>query len=170
MKFLIFNVMVLSCLGYLIMSGPNENFVQWATKTKEKVSSLSKEDFLEKINNAVKSKNDESNVVANDNQNVELKYSDELMKMVKKELSQFDKKLEIALQKIPTRDTLDFKKNNEKSSAQETINKPINRDEINKISYLNKDLHNKKIFMSNSERSNALAELITDMELYRFKD
>jgi len=170
MKFLIFNVMVLSCLGYLIMSGPNENFVQWATKTKEKVSSLSKEDFLEKINNAVKSKNDESNVVANDNQNVELKYSDELMKMVKKELSQFDKKLEIALQKIPTRDTLDLKKNNEKSSAQETINKPINRDEINKISYLNKDLHNKKIFMSNSERSNALAELITDMELYRFKD
>ena len=117
MKFLIFNVMVLSCLGYLIMSGPNENFVQWATKTKEKVSSLSKEDFLEKINNAVKSKNDESNVAANDNQNVELKYSDELMKMVKKELSQFDKKLEIALQKIPTRDTLDFKKNNEKSSA-----------------------------------------------------
>ena len=170
MKFLIFNVMVLSCLGYLIMSGPNENFVQWATKTKEKVSSLSKEDFLEKINNAVKSKNDESNVAANDNQNVELKYSDELMKMVKKELSQFDKKLEIALQKIPAKDTLDFKKNNKKSSTQETINKPINKGEIDEINDVDKDLYNKKIFMSNSERSNALAELITDIELDRFKD
>mgnify|MGYP006122462185 CR=1 FL=1 len=170
MKFLIFNLMVLSCLGYLVMSNPNENFVQWASKTKEKVSNLSREDFLEKINNAVKSKNDESNLVANDNQNLELKYSDELMKMVKKELSHFDKKLEIALQKIPAKDTLDFKKNNKKSSTQETINKPINKGEIDEINDVDKDLYNKKIFMSNSERSNALAELITDIELDRFKD
>ena len=152
------------------MSNPNENFVQWASKTKEKVSNLSREDFLEKINNAVKSKNDESNLVANDNQNLELKYSNELMKMVKKELSQFDKKLEIALQKIPLRDTLDFKENNKKSSTQETINKPINSGQIDEINDLDKDLYNKKIFMSNSERSNALAELITDIELDRFKD
>ena len=139
-------------------------------QNKRKVSNLSREDFLEKINNAVKSKNDESNLEANDNQNLELKYSDELIKMVKKELSQFDKKLEIALQKIPAKDTLDFKKNNKKSSTQETINKPINRGEIDEINDADKDLYNKKIFMSNSERSNALAELITDMELNSFND
>ena len=73
MKFLIFNLMVLSCLGYLIMGKPNENFMQWASKTKEKVSNLSREDFLEKINNAVKSENDESKTRAKDNNNVESK-------------------------------------------------------------------------------------------------
>ena len=40
MKFLIFNLLVLSCLGYIIMSKPNENFFQWASNTKEKVSNL----------------------------------------------------------------------------------------------------------------------------------
>ena len=49
MKFLIFNLLVLSCLGYIIMSKPNENFLQWATSTKEKVSNLSKEEFLKKL-------------------------------------------------------------------------------------------------------------------------
>ena len=170
MKFLIFNLMVLSCLGYLIMGKPNENFMQWASKTKEKVSNLSREDFLEKINNAVKSKNNESKTTVKDSNNVESKYNDELMKMIKKELLEFDKKLEIALHKLPTRDNTEIKKNNEIINALETINKPINSQGIKEISDNDKDLHNKKIFMSNSDRSNALAELITDMELYSFND
>jgi hypothetical protein len=37
--------MVLGCLGYLLMAKPNENFLQWASNTKEKVSKLSKDEF-----------------------------------------------------------------------------------------------------------------------------
>ena len=170
MKFLIFNLMVLSCLGYLIMGKPNENFIQWASKTKEKVSNLSREDFLEKVNNAVKSNNHESKAVAKDNSNFEAKYSEQLMKMIKKELLKFDKKLEIALQKLPTKDNISIKKNSEKNNALEAVNKQTKSQVIQEITDNDKDLHNKKIFMSNSDRSNALAELITDMELNSFND
>lgn len=165
MKFLIFNLMVLSCLGYLIMGKPNENFIQWASKTKEKVSNLSREDFLEKVNNAVKSNNHESKAVAKDNINFEAKYREQLMKMIKKELLKFDKKLEIALQKLPTRDYTSINNN-----ALEAVNKPTKSQVIQEITDNDKDLYNKKIFMSNSDRSNALAELITDMELNSFND
>ena len=170
MKFLIFNLMVLSCLGYLIMSGPNENFVQWATKTKEKVSNLSREDFSEKIQNALKFKNNENNEQAKNNHNLQLKYNNELIKMIKKELSQFDKKLINALEKIPAKENVILKKNNQNFHNLIINDNQIKSDKIKKSSSFEKDLDNKKIFMSDAERSDALAELITDIELSKFNN
>ena len=49
MKFLIFNVIVLCSLGYLLTSKPNENFNQWFSNTKDKISNLSKEEVVKNI-------------------------------------------------------------------------------------------------------------------------
>ena len=104
MKFLIFNLLVLSCLGYIIMSKPNENFLQWASNTKEKVSNLSKEDFLKKIDNAIKfKKNNNLNKDQKQNTNLENKINNldnNILETVKLEFSKFDKKLDETLKQI----------------------------------------------------------------------
>ena len=41
MKFLIFNIIVFCALGYLLTSKPNENFNQWVSNTKNKISNIS---------------------------------------------------------------------------------------------------------------------------------
>ena len=150
MKFLIFNIMVLGCLGYLLMAKPNENFLQWASNTKEKVSKLSKDDFLKKINDAVKSK-EKNNLKAAENKANKLK-EDEILEMVKIELSKYDKKLENTLKAFSIKE-------------ENKLNKYKNEKEAD-----NKNLEKKNTqfsqFMSKTDRSNALAELITDMELY----
>ena len=46
MKFLVFNVIVLCSLGYLLTSKPNENFNQWFSNTKDKITNLSKEEVI----------------------------------------------------------------------------------------------------------------------------
>ena len=159
MKFLIFNIMVFGCLGYLLMAKPNENFLQWASNTKEKVSQLSKDDFLRKINEAVKSK-EKNNLKGVENREPSSKEND-ILEMVKIELSKYDKKLEDRLKNFST------KKHNEiikKKNEKEIFNKKPS------INLSNDNLGNKKIqsnkFMSKTDRTNALAELITDMELY----
>ena len=150
MKFLIFNIMVLGCLGYLLMAKPNENFLQWASNTKEKVSKLSKDDFLKKINDAVKSK-EKNNLKAAENKANKLK-EDHILEMVKIELSKYDKKLENTLKAFSIKE-------------ENKLNKYKNEKEVD-----NKNLEKKNTefsqFMSKTDRSNALAELITDMELY----
>ena len=55
MKFLIFNVIVLCSLGYLLTSKPNENFNQWFSNTKDKISNLSKEEVVKTIKKATSS-------------------------------------------------------------------------------------------------------------------
>ena len=150
MKFLIFNIMVLGCLGYLLMAKPNENFFQWASNTKEKVSKLSKDDILKKINDAVKSK-EKNNLKAAENKANKLK-EDDILEMVKIELSKYDKKLENTLKAFLIKE-------------ENKLNKYKNEKEA-----VNKNLEKKNTqfsqFMSKTDRSNALAELITDMELY----
>ena len=150
MKFLIFNIMVLGCLGYLLMAKPNENFFQWASNTKEKVSKLSKDDFLKKINDAVKSK-EKNNLKAAENKANKLK-EDEILEMVKIELSKYDKKLENTLKAFSIKE-------------QNKVNKYKNEKEVDNKNFEKKNTQSSQ-FMSKTDRSNALAELITDMELY----
>lgn len=163
MKFLIFNIMVLGCLGYLLMGKPNENFFQWASNTKEKISNVSKEDFLKKIKNAVNSNekkdlNDSISIQNNLKKN-------ELLEMVKLELNKYDKKLENTLESF----LLKTKKN---ISINKIEDKIVNENQI--LNFSNKNLESKKAkfnqFMSKNERANALAELITDMEVYRLEN
>ena len=44
MKFLIFNLIVFSALGYMLTASPNENFIDWFHKKKDMVTNLTKED------------------------------------------------------------------------------------------------------------------------------
>ena len=159
MKFLIFNIMVLGCLGYLLMAKPNENFLQWASNTKEKVSKLSKDEFLKKINNAVKSK-EKNNFKASEVEAKKLKDND-ILEMVKIELSKYDKKLENTLKSFSIK---------EQNKVNKVKNKKEDYNNNQLLNNSNKNLKNKNTqfnqFMSKTDRSNALAELITDMELY----
>ncbi len=166
MKFLIFNILVLTSLGYIIMSKPNENFLQWATNTKEKVSKLTKEEFLEKISNAVNT--EKKKLVVNSNKKNESDNT-EILKSVKLELLKINKKLDNTLikfdsnnyhlmkNKIPN-DQLDTKIDKEIKLKSKTEKSLIQENQTSK--------HQKSDFMSRSERSSALAQLITDMELY----
>tara|TARA_B100000242_G_C42779872_1_gene363001 strand:+ start:22 stop:540 length:519 start_codon:yes stop_codon:yes gene_type:complete len=172
MKFLIFNLLVLSCLGYIIMGKPNENFLQWASNTKEKVSNLSKEDFLKKIDDAIKvKKNNNLNKDEKQYTNLENKINkldnNNILETMKLEFSKFDKKLDETLKQIKLQNNL--KVDNTTSF--------FPNEQIKVIDNQTKDINDKEIppskdnqFMSNSERSNALADLITDMELYGIKN
>lgn len=159
MKFLIFNIMVLGCLGYLLMGKPNENFLQWASNTKEKISNVSKEDFLKKIKNAVNS-NEEKDL--NDSISIQNNLKkNELLEMVKLELDKYDKKLENTLETFLLKTEKDF-------SVNKIEDQIVNKNQI--LNSSNKNLESNKTkfnqFMSKNERASALAELITDMEVY----
>ena len=159
MKFLIFNIMVLGCLGYLLMGKPNENFFQWASNTKEKISNVSKEDFLKKIKNAVNS-NEEKDL--NDSISIQNNLKkNELLEMVKLELDKYDKKLENTLETFLLKTEKDF-------SVNKIEDQIVNKNQI--LNSSNKNLESNKTkfnqFMSKNERASALAELITDMEVY----
>ena len=155
--------MVLGCLGYLLMAKPDENFLQWASNTKEKVSKLSKDEFLKKINNAVKSK-EKNNLKATKDKSNDLKDND-ILKMVKIELSKYDKKLENTLKSFSIK---------EQNKVNKVKNKKEDYNNNQLLNNSNKNLKNKNTqfnqFMSKTDRSNALAELITDMELYRLEN
>ena len=159
MKFLIFNIMVLGCLGYLLMAKPNENFLQWASSTKEKVSQLSKGDLLRKINAAVNSK-DINNSEKAENKEVSSK-KNEIIDMVKLELSKYDKKLENTLKTFSIKEQ--NKKEKKKNENEVNTKKPLIN--LSKENHENKKNQSNQ-FMSKTDRTNALAELITDMELY----
>ena len=56
MKFLIFNIIVFCALGYLLTSKPNENFNQWVSNTKNKISKISKDEVISTIKKATREK------------------------------------------------------------------------------------------------------------------
>ena len=62
MKFLIFNAIVFCSLGYLLTSSPNQNFNQWFVDKKDKMVSLSKEDYIKKMKNDVSKNNHDKEV------------------------------------------------------------------------------------------------------------
>ena len=176
MKFLIFNVIVLGSLGYLLTSKPNENFNQWFSNTKDKISNLSKEEVVKTIKKATS-----SNKLTEDNQIK--KTSDEIKKgNTNKNLNQDENdKNQVKVQENSKIAELDIK---EQKTKDNEIKKIINDilEAKNKKSFKEKvkiddgeayekekinqkvEVSNKK-FMSLDERENALAELIIDMEL-----
>ena len=178
MKFLIFNVIVLCSLGYLLTSKPNENFNQWFSNTKDKISNLSKEEVVKTIKKATS-----SNKLIEDNQIK--KTSDEIKKANNNKNLNSNKKntneVKVQNSKIAN---LDIKEEKEKKTKDNEIKKIINDilEAKNKKSFkekvkiddgeaYKKEKTNQKVevsrenFMSLDERENALAELIIDMEL-----
>ena len=179
MKFLIFNVIVLCSLGYLLTSKPNENFNQWFSNTKDKISNLSKEEVVKTIKKATS-----SNKLIEDNQIK--KTSDEIKKANTNKNLHSNKKNtnEVKVQENSKIANLDIKEEKEQQIKDNEIKKIINDilEAKNKKSFkekvkiddgeaYKKEKVNQKVevykenFMSLDERENALAELIIDMEL-----
>ena len=179
MKFLIFNVIVLCSLGYLLTSKPNENFNQWFSNTKDKISNLSKEEVVKTIKKATS-----SNKLIEDNQIK--KTSDEIKKANTNKNLHSNKKNtnEVKVQENSKIANLDIKEEKEQKTKDNEIKKIINDilEAKNKKSFkekvkiddgeaYKKEKINQKVevykenFMSLDERENALAELIIDMEL-----
>ena len=179
MKFLVFNVIVLCSLGYMLTSKPNENFNQWFSNTKDKITNLSKEEVVKTIKKATS-----SNKLIEDN---EIKKTPDEIKKVNTEINlNKDKKItnEVKIQKNTKIVNSDINEDKEKKPVDNEIKKIINDilEAKNKNSFQEKvkvadsevfkkeEMNNKveisdKKFMSLDERENALAELIIDMEL-----
>lgn len=183
MKFLVFNVIVLCSLGYMLTSKPNENFNQWFSNTKEKITNLSKEEVVKTIKKATS-----NNKLIEDN---EIKKKPDEIKKVNTEINlNKDKKItnEVKIQKNTKIVNSDINEDKEKKPVDNEIKKIINDilEAKNKNSFqekvktvdgevFEKEKINKKVkisdknFMTLDERENALAELIIDMELLHLK-
>ena len=174
MKFLIFNIIVFCSLGYLLTSKSNENFIQWTVNTKNKISQISKDEFVSTLKKAT-AKNIEEKEIVNLEKKENLTETKDLNKnnykedFNKKELSNLESKKNnlrirnildeiLAEKKInKLNNEIKIKDTNEISSPKETV--IVKNVEPKKISIKNE-------FMTHQERENSLAELITDMELY----
>jgi len=183
MKFLVFNVIVLCSLGYMLTSKPDENFSQWFSNTKDKITNLSKEEVVKTIKKATS-----SNKLIEDN---EIKKTPDEIKKVNTEINlNKDKKItnEVNLQENTKIASSDINEDKEKKPVDNEIKKIINDilEAKNKNLFQEKvkvadseifkkeEINNKveisdKKFMSLDERENALAELIIDMELLHLK-
>ena len=183
MKFLVFNVIVLCSLGYMLTSKPNENFNQWFSNTKDKITNLSKEEVVKTIKKATS-----SNKLIEDN---EIKKTPDEITKVNTEINlNKDKKItnEVKIQKNTKIANSDINEDKEKKPVDNEIKKIIYDilEAKNKNSFQEKvkvadseifkkeEINNKleisdKKFMSLDERENALAELIIDMELLHLK-
>ena len=107
---------------------------------------------------------EKNNLKATKDKSNDLKDND-ILKMVKIELSKYDKKLENTLKSFSIK---------EQNKVNKVKNKKEDYNNNQLLNNSNKNLKNKNTqfnqFMSKTDRSNALAELITDMELYRLEN
>ena len=181
MKFLIFNVIVFCALGYLLTSKPNENFNQWISNTKNKISNISKDEVISTIRKATKEKKEikdinkdlvkESTAAIKNNKNTDI-YKEASIETKYNKNSQ-NKNNNYQIREI-IKEILDEKKQTKFDNKKFSGNK-LKEDFNIKIADQNykKELEKQspKInFMSLEERENALAELITDMELYHLNN
>ena len=206
MKFLIFNAIVFCSLGYLLTSSPNQNFNQWFVDKKDKMVSLSKEDYIKKMKSAV-SKNNHDKEVENkfnslSSSKTKKDHAEKIQNAIKsaknnKDLKIKNKKLEDELLEIKE-ELSKIKRKKEQNNfsqledSQKNINnnkkaipkKPLqnNQDVKREIQELANKFNQKNVlvdektknfeknnFLSPEERSQALAELITDLQIYSIK-
>ena len=180
MKFIIFNIIVFCSLGYLLTSKPNENLNQWLGNTKNKLSNITSTDVTATIKKAVSKntaaeeiiseKNKETNKIKNvKDKNNDFKIREIINKILvekNKNKNGFDDIKDVNEITIPKASKL----NNTKVSNETTIPKASELTNPKSVVIV-KNIEPKKIktsnnFMTYQERENALAELITDMELY----
>ena len=184
MKFLIFNVIVFCSLGYLLTSKPNENFNQWISNTKNKISNISKDEVISTFKKATKETKEikeintdivkESSVAIKDNKNSQNpNIVREASLEIKDNKNSHNKNNNHQIRKI-IKEILDEKKQTQFEDKKFPANK-LKEDFNRKISDQNYkkeyEKQSPKInFMTLEERENALAELITDMELYHLNN
>ena len=165
MKFLIFNIIVFCALGYLLTSKPNENFNQWVSNTKNKISKISKDEVISTIKKATKETKTNNEMNENKVNETSVEVKDKIKSHNKNNHDQIRKILNEILEE----------KKHAKSNSMDVSNEKLNEDFNRKIVEENdKKEHHEQIpknkFMTLKERENALAELITDMELYHINN
>ncbi len=184
MKFLIFNLIVFSALGYMLTASPNENFVDWFHKKKDMVTNLTKEDYIKKAKNAIKTGSEEASKIKSENFDEKMKSNvNKKINLSEKNLLAKVENLKNELKKIKNEKNINTQKTSEvakkvlkKKKTLEVTNK-VQKKELystttdklyqikNKGKLIPKALDQNK-FLTNEERSKALAELITDLEIY----
>ena len=180
MKFLIFNILVFFALGYLLTSNSNQNFKSWFTDKKDQITNLSKKDYVDKLKTAVSSNSENSSKrnLSENKVNNEEKFQKEILSQIKKLNEKINKNI------------IDVSKPEKKISQDNVLSKGLNDPkEISnqkvQIEKLKKEVENLKIenpeiqnlekdkienkFLTPLQRGQALAEIITDLEIYSIK-
>ena len=174
MKFLIFNILVFFALGYLLTSNSNQNFKSWFTDKKDQITNLSKKDYVDKLKTAVSSNTDNSakKNLSESRINNEEKFQKEILTQIKKLNEKIDENTEDLIRpekKMSQNNVLSKELNNQKVQIEklekEVDNLPI---EDPKFQNLEKNKIEDK-FLTPQQRSQALAEIITDLEIYSIK-
>ena len=180
MKFLIFNILVFFALGYLLTSNSNQNFKSWFTDKKDQITNLSKKDYVDKLKTAVSSNTDNSakKNLSENKINNEQKFQKEMLTQIKKLNEKIKKNME-GLSKPDKKISQDNVLSKGLNNSKETSNQKV------KIEKLKKEVENLKIdnpeiqnlekdkivnkFLTPQQRGQALAEIITDLEIYSIK-
>ena len=174
MKFLIFNILVFFALGYLLTSNSNQNFKSWFTDKKDQITNLSKKDYVDKLKTAVSSNTDnlaKKNLSENRINNEE-KFKKEILTQIKKLNEKINENTEdlIKPEKIISQNNVLSKGLNDQKVQKEKIEKEADNFPIEdpKIQNFDKNKIENK-FLTPQQRGQALAEIITDLEIYSIK-
>ena len=174
MKFLIFNILVFFALGYLLTSNSNQNFKSWFTDKKDQITNLSKKDYVDKLKTAVSSNIDNSakkNLSENKINNEE-KFQKEILTQIKKLNEKINENTEhlIKPKKIIPQNNVLSKGLNDQKVQKEKLEKEVDNLPIEDPKFQN--FEKNKIehkFLTPQQRGQALAEIITDLEIYSIK-
>ena len=174
MKFLIFNILVFFALGYLLTSNSNQNFKSWFTDKKDQITNLSKKDYVDKLKTAVSSNTDNTakkNLSENKINNEE-KFQKEILTQIKKLNEKINENTEdlIKPEKIISQNNVLSKGLNDQKVQKEKLEKEVDNLPIEdpKIQNFEKNKIENK-FLTPQQRGQALAEIITDLEIYSIK-
>jgi len=180
MKFLVFNILVFFALGYLLTSNSNQNFKSWFTDKKDQITNLSKKDYVDKLKTAVSSNTDSAakkNLSENKINNEE-RFQKEMLTQIKKlneKMNKNIKDLSKPEKKISHDNVLLKGLNNPKETSNQKVQIEKLKKEVENLKIDNpeiQDLEKDKIvnkFLTPQQRGQALAEIITDLEIYSIK-
>ena len=174
MKFLIFNILVFFALGYLLTSNSNQNFKSWFTDKKDQITNLSKKDYVDKLKTAVSSNTDNSakKNLSENRINNEEKFQKEILTQIKKLNEKINQNTEdlIKPEKIISQNNVLSKELNDQKVQKEKLEKEVDNLPIEdpKIQNFEKNKIENK-FLTPQQRGQALAEIITDLEIYSIK-
>ena len=177
MKFLIFNILVFFALGYLLTSNSNQNFKSWFTDKKDQITNLSKKDYVDKLKTAVSSNTDNSakKILSENKINNEEKFEKEMLTQIKKlndKINKNIKDLSKPEKKISHDNALSKGLNNSKETSNQKVQIEKLKKEVENLKIDNPEIQNlekDKIvnkFLTPQQRGQALAEIITDLEIY----
>ena len=180
MKFLIFNILVFFALGYLLTSNSNQNFKSWFSDKKDQITNLSKKDYVDKLKTAISSNSEnlpKKNISENKVNNEE-KFQKEMLAQIKKLNEKMNKNME-SLSKPEKKTSQDNVLSKGLNNSKETSNQKVQIEKLKKevenlkidnpeIQNLEKDKIENK-FLTPLQRGQALAEIITDLEIYSIK-